>query len=291
MTTSSRFIKFLTNLTVTSDQRADAQTKYDGVAKKLHSHYYSDTFSGGTRKLIGSYGKGTAVRPPRDADILFLLPAPEYDRYKKYSGNAQSQLLQAVRAVLLEKYSSTNIRGDGQVVVVPFQNGHSVEVLPGWLTTNEKYLVPNTHDGGHWQTVDHDAEIAQVENSDKRSKGNTRNLIKMLKAWQRECNVPIKSLVLELRSVNFLKSWEYYEKDETYYDWMVRDFFAELIKHKNNTCKMPGAEEKIEYGSGWLSKAESALSRAQNACQSETDKKESKAAEEWRKIFGSQYEF
>ena len=162
---------------------------------------------------------------------------------------------------------------------------------PGWLIANKKYLVSNIHDGGHWQTVDHDAEIAQVENYDKRSKGNTRNLIKMLKAWQRECNVPIKSLVLELRSVNFLNSWEYYEKDRTYYDWMVRDFFGELIKRKNYTCKMPGTEEKIEYGNEWLSRAESAFSRAKNACQFETDKKESKAAEEWRKIFGSQYEF
>lgn len=291
MSTSSRFSKFLTNMTITVDQRADAQTKNDGVAGKLHSHYYGTTFTGSTRKLIGSYGKGTAVRPPRDVDILFLLPSAEYERYKKYSGNAQSQLLQAVRAILLEKYSSTNIRGDGQVVVVPFQNGHSVEVLPGWTTTTKRFLVPNTHNGGSWQSVDHDAEIAQVQASDTRSKGNTRKLIKMLKAWQHECNVPIKSLVLELRSVNFLSAWEHYDKGETYYDWMIRDFFAGLIEYKGATCKLPGTEEKFEYGTEWLSKAESALSRAKNACQFETEKKENKAAEEWRKVFGSQYEF
>jgi hypothetical protein len=64
-------------------------------------------------------------------------------------------------------------------------------VFRGWRTTNKKFLVPKTHDGGHWQTVDHDAEIAQVQSSDTRSHGNTRNLIKMLKAWQRECSVPI----------------------------------------------------------------------------------------------------
>jgi tRNA nucleotidyltransferase (CCA-adding enzyme) len=81
MSTSSRLSKFLANLTITSDQRADAQTKSDGVAGKLHSHYYGTTFTGSTRKLIGSYGKGTAVRPPRDVDILFLLPAAEYERW------------------------------------------------------------------------------------------------------------------------------------------------------------------------------------------------------------------
>ena len=240
--------------------------------------------------MIGSYGKGTAVRPPRDVDILFLLPASEYERYKKYTGNAQSQLLQAVRAILLEKYPSTNIRGDGQVVVVPFSNGHSVEVLPGWRSTTDKFIVPNTHNGGSWQTVDHDAEIAQVESSDSRSKGNTRKLIKMLKAWQRECNVPIKSLVLELRSINFLKKWKYFDKDATYHDWMIRDFFAELIEFKNGTCKMPGTEERIEYGDEWLSRAETALGRAKRACQFETNKEERSAADEWQKIFGSRYE-
>jgi len=204
-------------------------------------------------------------------DILFLLPTEVYDRYRVRSGNCQSGLLQEVRGVLQEKYSSTNIRGDGQVVVVPFQNGHSVEVLPGWNTMTKKFLVPNAHDGGSWQTVDHDAEIAQVEASDKRSNGNTRRLIKMLKAWQRECKVPVKSLVLELLSVNVLSAWEHYDKGATYYDWMMRDFFAGLIEHKNNTCTMPGTEEKIHYGDEWLSKAESALSRARKACQFERD--------------------
>ena len=292
MSTDSRFTRFLVNLSLTADQVQDAQTKYDGVAKKLHSHYFpGQAFTGSTRKIIGSYGKGTAVRPPRDVDILFLLPSAVYDRFKGRSGNSQSQLLQEVRGVLQNRYPSTNIRGDGQVVVVPFQNGHSVEVLPGWRTTEKKFLVPNTHDGGHWQTVDHDAEIAHVETSDKRSKGNTRKLIKMLKAWQRECGVPIKSLVLELRSVNFLNSWEHFDKGATYYDWMVRDFFAAIIEYKSGTCTMPGTEEKIGYGDAWLSRAESALARAKKACQFESDKNERSAAEEWRKIFGSQYEF
>ncbi|MFZ0226560.1 MAG: hypothetical protein WAL41_06395 [Mycobacterium sp.] len=113
----------------------------------------------------------------------------------------------------------------------------------------------------------------------------------MLKAWQRECGVPIKSLVLELRSVNFLNSWEHFDKGATYYDWMVRDFFAAIIEYKSGTCTMPGTEEKIGYGDAWLSRAESALARAKKACQFESDKNERSAAEEWRKIFGSQYEF
>ena len=159
------------------------------------------------------------------------------------------------------------------------------------MLANKKILVPNTHRGGSWQVVDHDAEILQVADSDKRSKGNTRRLIKMLKSWQRECAVPIGSLVLELRTLNFLDTWPHYDKSATYSPWMIRDFFYEPIKYQNGTCKMAGTEEKIEYGSGWLTKAQSALNRATKACQFETDQKERSATEEWRKIFGGQYEF
>lgn len=113
----------------------------------------------------------------------------------------------------------------------------------------------------------------------------------MLKAWQRECNVPIGSLVIELRAVNFLRKWEHFDKGATYHHWMIRDFLAGLIKDENGTCKMAGTDEKIEYGDEWLSKAESALKRAKKACQDESEEKERSAAEEWRKVFGSQYEY
>src|SRR6266446_541789 len=205
MSTSSRFDQFLRNIRITQGQYDDAITKIDGVAGKLHSHYYSTRYNGSTRLIIGSYGKGTQVRPPRDVDILFLMPYEEYVRYNSYSGNGQSQLLQDVKAVLQERYPTTEkIRGDGQVVVVPFTGGHTVELLPAWRTTDKQYLIPDTHGGGSWKVVDHTAEIANVHNSDSRSNGNTRNLIKMMKVWQAECSVPIKSLVLELRAVNFL---------------------------------------------------------------------------------------
>src|SRR5437763_1023221 len=136
MSTSSRFDRFLSNISLTSDDRTDAKRKYDGVAGKLHSHYYSSIYNGSTKLLIGSYGKHTSVRPPRDVDILFLMPPEQYRRFNAYLGNGQSALLQEIRAILQERYPTTEkIRGDGQVVVVPFKGGHTVEVLPAWITS------------------------------------------------------------------------------------------------------------------------------------------------------------
>ena len=166
-----------------------------------------------------------------------------------------------------------------------------MELLPAWKSAAGKYLIPNTHGGGSWKVVDHNAEIANVSDSDARSKGNTRALIKMTKVWQAACNVPVKSLVPELRSVNFLAGWANHDKSTTYYDWMVRDFLAELIKKVNSQCTIPGIEEKCKYGDAWLSRAESAYQRAVKACEYESANNDYAAATEWKKIFGNQYEF
>lgn len=174
---------------------------------------------------------------------------------------------------------------------MPFKGGHTVEVLPAWRSIEKRYIIPDTHAGGSWKIVDHTAEFANVDDSDKRSYGNTRNLIKMLKVWQAECGVPIKSLVLELRSVNFLAAWPHYDKGTTYYDWMVRDFFEALIAKANSYCIIPGISEKLQYGDAWLSRAQSAYDRAKKACTYEAADDEYNAAVEWRKIFGRQYEF
>jgi len=291
MATSTRFDKFLQNITATSTDRADASMRAGNAASKLHSHYYTTTYSGSTLRIIGGYGKGTAARPPRDVDILFMPPNSVYHRFDGYSGNGQSALLQEMREVLKSRYPNTNIRGDGQVVVVTFTDGHAVEVLPAWKTDSGKYLVPNTHDGGSWNLVDHDAEIKNIADSDARSNGNTRNLIRMMKTWQDYCSVPIKSLALELRARNFLSTWEYYEKGTAYYDWMVRDFFGGLIKNAGNYCTIPGIEERCYYGDAWLSRAETAYSRAVKACDFESSSSDTDAAIEWRKIFGDKYGF
>ena len=319
-TVSQRFIKFLSNIQLTRQQLDDAITKHNGVRKTLHEAYYSSAYEPTVTKqmnevyksalfrsydaselqldegyvyrsslLVGSYGKNTAIAPPSDIDILFQLPYDQFNRYDNYYGNGQSQLLQDVKAVLKKTYSRTDLRADGQVVLVPFSS-YNVEVLPAFKLMSGQYYYPDTHNGGSWKITDPKAEKENISDSNKRSKGNTVRLIKMIKAWKHYCNVPIKSLVIELRAVNFLSSWKYYDKGATYYDWMIRDFFEELLKYVNGSCAIPGLEEKIFYGDLWESKAKSALSRSKKACEYEAGNDPDSATDEWKKIFGSRFE-
>lgn len=290
MSTSERFNTFLDNIKLTSDQIKDARTKYDGVCKKLHDYYYSSEYSGSTRLLIGSYGKGTNIRPARDVDVIFKLPSDEYKQSTK-DYNYQSYLLQKIKKILLDKYPDTDIRGDGPAVVVNFSNQHFIEVVPAIELTSNKFYIPITKNGGYWKLDDPREFYKYVNDSDIKSSGNTRNLVRMIKKWQSECSVPIKSLVIELRAVNFLKNYKYFDKSSVYYDWMIRDYFKELIEYSDGSCKLPGLEEKIYYGNSWKSKAESALVRANKACEFESEKKEDDATLEWKKIFGDDFYF
>lgn len=289
-TVSDRFDKFLSNIELTYLQVSDAQTKYNGVCEKLHKIYYSSTYNGSTKLLVGSYGKNTAIAPPSDIDVFFIMPTSEYHRYNARSGNKQSQLLQDIKNVLYEKYPSTDMRGDGQVVMVNFIS-YAVEVVPAFLLDNGDYYIPDTNSGGSWKRVSPKSEMDEITNSNKRSNGNTVRLIKMIKAWKYYCDVPIKSLMIELRAVNFLTNWEYYDKSSVYYDWMIRDFFKEMLKYVNGNCQIPGIDEKISYGDLWKSKAESALARAEKACNFESDKNYIDATDEWKKIFGDRFEY
>ena len=287
MTEGSRFEKFLAALMLTSDQQSDGSTKHTGVRQCLDAHYYGSYYEG-NGFLVGSWGKSTEIRPPRDIDIMFALPKEVYDRFQTRPGNKQSQLLQEVKAVLQRTYQNTEMRGDGQVVVVPFVS-YAVEVAPAFFLQNGQYFICDTNAGGSYKTVDPKAEIANVKQSNDTTNGNTRDLIRMMKRWQEYCNVELRSFLIELLSIEFLASWQHRGNSTVYYDYMVRDFFY-FLKNKSqwSSVTVPGTHESILLGNtGWQSRAETAYDRAVKACEHEAQNRPYSAADEWQKIFGT----
>jgi hypothetical protein len=105
-----RFNQFLENLKITADQAEDGETKHKGVVASLNQAYWGYRDETANRILIGSWGKTTRVRPPRDVDILFILPNELYWQFEKRRGNRQSQLLQDIRSVLRVSNPATDIR-------------------------------------------------------------------------------------------------------------------------------------------------------------------------------------
>jgi hypothetical protein len=282
-----RFERFLGNLALTADQVEDGETKHRGVVSALNRAYYGNSHATGNRVLVGSWGKATRVRPPRDIDLLFIPPVDVFHQFNARVGNKQSQLLQDVAAALRDTYPQTVIRGDGQVVVVAF-NTYRVEVAPAFHCQQGGFLICDANDGGRWKHVDPEGEMAALAEADRLHNGNVRKLTRILKQWQRHCDVPIKSFHLEALVKALLPTRDYGAKDEWWFDWLVRDAFELLLRHANSEFWMPGcARERVPLGDAWVSKAQTAHARALKACAHERESEDILAGIEWQKIFGT----
>ena len=286
MSVSTRFSQFLDSIKLTDTQTSSGVSCRENVIRCLNKAYYSLDNASSNSLSVGSWGKFTRIRPPRDVDVLFRLPDAVYHRFEQQSGNKQSQLLQEVRGHLQSTFYSTSVKGDGPVVLVPF-TAFSVEVVPAFKLTSGQYYIPMTDNGGRYKTADYAAEIEAVAQSDKDTNKNARALIRMMKCWQGYCSVTIKSFWIEITAMDFLKQWAHKGKSEMWYDWMVRDYLQYLINQKNMYVFAPGTYELMNLGDKWLSKATSALERARKACEYEGKSQDGNAGDEWQKIFGS----
>lgn len=143
------------------------------------------------------------------------------------------------------------------------------------------------NDQGRYKTSTAEAEAIDLTVSDASCNGNTRALARMMKQWKRQRNVPLKSFHLERLAVAFMAVWPYRNQNLFWYDWMVRDFFAYLLRHANGHLIMPGTGEVIFLGADWLSRAETAYGYAVSACNNEFENYQALAGKDWQEIFGS----
>ena len=284
---TARFRTFHQNLRLTDDQISEGMNHHAGVRKSLNSNYYGTSSDSANSFLIGSWGKFTRTRPPRDIDLYFVLPYAVYWRFESVRGNKQSALLQEVKGVLKGTYPNTDLRGDGQVVVVGFYR-MGVEVVPAFALDNGQYWICDTHYGGRYKAVDPKAEISHIATVHNDCNNNLRPLIMMMKAWQSHCNVPMKSFWIELVATDFLQQSPWGKNGYFYYDWIMRDFFAYLYNRANQYIRVPGTGELIALGDAWQSRAETAYNRAAKACDYEKEDWINLAGKEWWKIFGIQ---
>ena len=85
--------------------------KRNGIVSCLNRRYYGSYSETDKSFFIGSWGKNTAIRPPRDVDLYFLLPVEVYRRFEVHLWNRQSALLQEVKGILAAKYPVTDMSG------------------------------------------------------------------------------------------------------------------------------------------------------------------------------------
>jgi hypothetical protein len=282
-----RFDRLIDAIGIRPDEVDDASKKLGRLIASLNRCYRDESSETEHCLLMGSWAKQTRVRPFSDIDVLFILPYTVYLRFEKRVGNKQSQILQEVRANLKNStYPRTEILGDRNVVIVEV-DGVTVEVVPAFLLNDGRYWVCDTKDNGRYKLADPAAELQSLEAADTAYNNNARQLTRLLKKWQIQNDVAIKSFQLERLAIDFLARWPHNTHDRFWYDWMIRDFFHYMLGRADGFVQMPGTGEWIYLGSDWLGAAKVAYRNAQIACGCEQSNLEASAGRAWQEIFGS----
>lgn len=289
MSVSNNFNDFCSNLRMNDKTVEKIQDRYHKITKRINLDYWNSSSDTNNSLYVGSYGRGTEIFTS-DIDIIVRLPYETYDKFNKYSSNGQSALLQEVKGVLQKTYSTSFVRGDGQVVCINFDDGINFEIVPGFINKDEKsFTYPDTNYGGSWKTTDPRSEIEAMNSLNNSTNKNLKRLCRMARAWKNKCNVSMSGILIDTLAYKFIKDWENKDKSYTYYDWMSRDFFKYLkdIDKSQQHWLAPGSNRYVYKKDNFQNKASEAYNKSLEAIANESD--DSKAKQKWREIYGSKF--
>lgn len=232
--------------------------RYKRITKATNAEFWDLNSETAHSFYVGSYGRGTATAAS-DLDVLLVLPKDEYERYDSYRGNGQSRLLQAVKDAVLSTYPNTDIRGDGQVVVLKFSDGMKFELLPAFehvdsWGTSGGYDYADTHMGGRWlATYPKDEQIAMKEKN-RSSNGLLFDTCKHIRNVhdERYSSYKLSGIVIDSFVFSAMGAWRWCEAGD---GEPAGTYEENLLKQYNyltcNGCvppslRSPGAQQAVD---------------------------------------------
>lgn len=268
-------------------------TRYRNITQRLNKDFWGTDSDTSHSLYVGSYGRNTAIQGFSDLDMIFRLPSNLYEIYDNYTGNGQSTLLQVVKKSIQKTYPTTSIGADGQVILIPFTDGITFEVVPAFLNADGSYTFPDANNGGTWRVTNPRPEIEAIRTRNSACNKNLIRLCRMMRAWKSEWSVPIGGLLVDTLAYQFIDGWKYKEKSYLYYDRMCRDFFLFMAEQDEDQkyWRAPGSGQYV-YRRGlfqWKAKRCYNLSLEAITYETAKPKKEWSAKQKWREIFGTSF--
>lgn len=284
---STNFEKYLTRLApVPAELRKGASHKASVkscLAKAFGCYSLFET---------GSIHNDTGIKHYSDTDYFAVIPK---DQLRTNSG---SQLRRVKEELQYTFWRTKKIRVNSPAVTIPFGTYRSedLEITPcffnGTIATplgdRKAYGIPDGNGG--WMLSSPQAHKAFVAYQDRRLKGRLRPLIKLIKAWKFERNVPIGSFYLELRIASLFASRKrvYLVSDLA----LILKFLCEKElsrvrdpMHVSGYVQPCSTDEKRRTA---LSKLETAATRAHKACYY-LDRDPELSIHYWKLLFGPKF--
>lgn len=226
------------------------------ITKKLNEFYYDDSEYEDVEQdhchIVGSIGRGTAIVGVSDVDMLFELPESIYERYDAYTSNGQSALLQDIKKVLLERYPRTDIKGDGQAVVIEF-NKFSIDLVPAFLNYDNSFRYPDTNDGGSWKNTNPYPEQEKSSQINSWSNNNFVSLANMMRDWKDNAGFVFGGLLIDTLVYKFLcQNTKYWNSGFDEYDDIIQSLLKYLSEQDKDTkiYALGSGQEIVDKGKG-----------------------------------------
>lgn len=259
------------------------------IAKKLNKNYYNlDSDKTSHMYIVGSVGRETAIKGVSDLDILFDLPVEVFKRFDAYKEKKQSSLLQEVKNVLKARYPNTDISGDGQVVVIKF-NKYTVELVPGFKQSDDRFKYPDTNNGGSWKYTDPLPEISESKKTAEDTDNNFKYIANMLRAWKNKQGFKFGGLLIDTITYEFLNEKTDYRNIgfDSYLDMTkaLFEYIKDLNKDQSYWYALGSNQKVYNCDNGkFITKAEKAYKKIKDLTANSSD-----VNKKLRQVFGTQF--
>ena len=156
-------------------------------------------------------------------------------------------MLQDIKSLLKERYATTDISGDGQVVVIGF-NKYTVELVPGFIQNDGSFLYPDTHDGGAWKKTNPIPEQKVCKSCNSESNGIYFDFCHMLRSWKNNKGLSVGGFLID----TFV--YDYFSENDSFKSCGYEDYLSILIsvfeylkrqKKDQTFWYAPGSNQKI----------------------------------------------
>jgi len=279
MTVSTDFKALLSNLQI--KDKGQIGKRYRSITRALNREFCNNDSNTANSKQVGSYGRKSGISGISDLDMLYLLPDTDWERFK----DNQSYLLQVVRNAIRKVYKNTDIRGDGQVVVVKFKDHVEFEVCPVFRQGDGRYKYPDSNNGGTWRKCNPDSELVAFKELNETRKGHLRRLSKMVRAWKNRNDISMSGFLIDTLCYRFLQNNSEYDTSSfASYDQLSLDFFTYLENEgEPDFYRAFGSLSKIPVRNSFHKAAVSAREICETAIEATSEAAERK---EWKKLYG-----
>lgn len=267
------FNNFYNEIHLNSTAAFDSAIK--SITKKLNLKYYPDETADETINvevdnslIVGSIGRGTAIENVSDVDLLFILPWSVYDRFSAYKYNGQLALLQEIKAEIVERYPRTDIKGDGQAVVIEFEK-FSIDLVPAFKNEDDSFVYPDSNNGGSWENTNPIPEQRTSSDINRWTNNNFIQLANMMRCWKDNDGFIFGGLLIDTLVYYFLKQNSQYwcSGFGDYVDIITKLLKYLSEKHENEVIYALGSYQTItDKGHGkYIVKAKSYYDKLTNA--------------------------